>query len=1351
MKKPLSVALAFAALSAVSAEYYVNCQMDDYTGHDGTTPEKAYETIQEAVGRPNGSIIHVAPGRYDKGLGRASGHWWLQSRVSITDKNLTFIADEGAAKTFIVGEHDSDTGNYGPKAVRCVDVLDNSTDNKVVFKGFTLCDGATAASNSSHGGAGGAALCSNGSSGVPTAYFVDCVVSNCIGAVNLVFGGTWIRSHITHNDFTYNATANSDTGFSGARFLNSVFSHNRHVNADGTSRSANVSFVSGCKVVNCTLAANGCGFWGNSPIYKYNSLISACGFDGATDGEKNNAYDVVDNFLMIAPRLGDWRVRAGSLADGTAAAQYLAADVIALPDELESERCKDFYGRAYDTTTTFMMGAVQEKATQVAGAVRFGSTNATFGDPAFQPKVQDYVIPTAYPTNYLVKPVIAAGNRVYCYEFSACGLSEQTIRYPMMDDTLWVMPPPSTSTKLTISLNAATGVIYADAETTEAEGTQDGSADHPFRTLQQAAKAAADKNVIVAKKGTYKDGCGERVFPDATYKVRYYPGSKQVRLVSESGAAETFIEGAADPATGGNGTGATLLVARDNSNNAAVQGFTLRNGYSGTGYIAQSGKGPVWCYGKDLHFLDCVFTGNTGANAAVGGGDFRRCVFTGNTGANCVLISSSAFACAFYGNTIASGSVIGNVETGSSAWDNDLFDCSISGDGVHNTLDGRNPYDRYFNVAIAKGVAVSGTKGAYAGNMFGGFSAAAWTSGVTVGDPMFRSATDVHVFSLSPTTAVGASDAAAWWYYAETDLSGRPWAFDGKGGVVAGAYQDTFGGGVYVADDAGLSVSGCEVGFNEITEETTLAAGLAAGSARPIRGVVVNGEVHPFDESSAGLPSIALNVGPGLDYAVSVLYAEDRTWYVDAVNGSDTLKFGYNPGYAFKTLKKAMENRAAGDTVVALPGTYDEGEMFAPGTTLIPRRVVIPNDVTLVSRDGAATTVIKGRKSDVPPEPNKESANFIEGLGPNAIAGVFVNDAAVIRGFTITHGYTRGVMTDGAGNHGSYETNGGGVAGYGRVYDCVLTDNAAFRGGAGKNTKFYNCVFDGNKAIYGGGATSDAQHYGCLAKNNVCTKNSGWKSFFYWDVVENCTILDAMGGPGGYDRVLKNTLVWGDVGSCDWQSKDPGMTSANYVNCVFADRETGNIRSPAYHDKMTAGKGCKIVSPDNLKIDADGRPVVGANEAVDAGDPEIASYLTETDALGGQRIYNDALDVGALEGDWRGRYARDVSGRLVGTAASPAVTEQDGKVRLTDATAFSARQAERVTEAKDYVLNTTVSGAGTLTITIDGETFATLTEGSAQTKLTLDVNGMIGFAFAGEGYADIGRMRGTDGTLLLVR
>ena len=935
--------VTFAAATAPAGEYYVDCNMSDYTGHDGTTPAKAYETIQQAVSCPNGSVIHVAPGRYDKGLGRdatydengnrTGGHWWLKSRVSITDKDLTFIADKGAGRTFIVGEHDPETGNYGRGAVRCLDVLDNGTNNKVVFRGFTFCDGATQDVNDNHPGAGGAALISNGSGGVPTVYFIDCVVSNCIGAVGIISGGVWMRCHVTHNDFVYGAIARRDVGFQSAAFLNCVFSENRHIAADGSSRtSANVSFVSGCKLVNCTVAANGCTFWGNSPIYKYNSILSACKLDGTTAGEVNNAYDSVGKFLMIAPRLGDWRVRAGSDADGTADAQYLAQSVVQLPEELESERCVDFYGRPYDTSSPFMMGAVQESAAQVAGAVRFSGTNGTFGDPQYVPYVQDYAIPTTSRTNYLARPVLDEGGMVFDYvcTYSGGGAGASSTLLPSADGTLRVTPAPSSSTTLVLTVNPATGVLYADAETEEETSAQNGSAGHPFKTLRQAAEAAASWNVIIA-----------------------------------------------------------------------------------------------------------------------------------------------------------------------------------------------------------------------------------------------------------------------------------------------------------------------------------------------------------------------------------------------------------------------------------LPGTYDEGTMMAPGTTLTPRRVVLPANVMLMSRDGAAKTCIKGEASDVAPVPNNQQSGFIDGLGPHAVAGVYVAASAILRGFTVTNCYTRGVLENGSTNHGSYDTCGAAVAGSGCVYDCVLAGNAAFRGGGGKDSKFYRCLFRGNKAVYGGGATSDCWQYGCLSRDNVCNLNAYCGSFFYWQAVENCTVLDSMGGPCSSSHVLKNTLVWGSVGDCDWQNRE-AFTSANYANCVFADRETGYIRTAAYRDKMAAGAGCKVVSPDDIRLDGDGRPVVGANVAVDAGDVAATSYLADTDLLGGQRIYNGTIDVGALEGDWRGRYAECISRRIAVTQASPTVSERNGKVRLADMDTLAAQLVNPQAEARSFVVDAEVSGAGSLTISIDGIAVATLEEGGAGASLTL-CGGRLLFAFEGPGHADIGRMTSASATLILFR
>ena len=71
------------------------------------------------------------------------------------------------------------------------------------------------------------------------------------------------------------------------------------------------------------------------------------------------------------------------------------------------------------------------------------------------------------------------------------------------------------------------------------------------------------------------------------------------------------------------------------------------------------------------------------------------------------------------------------------------------------------------------------------------------------------------------------------------------------------------------------------------------------------------------------------------------------TLYVDAVGGNDASD-GSSEGEAFRTLAVAMNAADYGDTVIALPGTYDAGTMvpsqaqscYTAAPTL-PARVVV--------------------------------------------------------------------------------------------------------------------------------------------------------------------------------------------------------------------------------------------------------------------------------------------------------------------------------------------------------------------------------------------------------------------------
>jgi len=134
-------------------------------------------------------------------------------------------------------------------------------------------------------------------------------------------------------------------------------------------------------------------------------------------------------------------------------------------------------------------------------------------------------------------------------------------------------------------------------------------------------------------------------------------------------------------------------------------------------------------------------------------------------------------------------------------------------------------------------------------------------------------------------------------------------------------------------------------------------------------------------------------------------------------------------------------------------------------------------------------------------------------------------------------------------------------------------------------------------------------------------------------------------------------------------------------------------------------------------------------------------------------LNGSALDVGGFEHDWRKDYAADLTKRAVVTDVSPAVVETaDNKVRLVDGTILEAKIAYKAGAQARVPFSFAISGAGTLTITVDGVIAGTFTAGDTElawrTKKPVET---VVFSYEGDGYADIGKVSDALGFMMIVR
>ena len=1304
--RSFAMAIAFAATSAMADTWYVSPDGDNGAAGTESAP---FRTIQHAVGRANvNDTVVLLPGDYgaDQGTTNTTVSGNSSANRVVVDKPLTIIGRDGRDKTRIVGAWDTTEytdlpWGFGPNAVRCVWI--DSTASRTRLEGITFYKGsvpafASSSGGNTYGGGGGVLVNANDT----TATIVDCAFIDC-QAFN---GGGLCHSQQSANVkavrclFKRCRSSKFGTAMRGGSAYNCVFDDNGRTRfKNGEQKVVGAQMGNGGTegamsypqyVVNCTFVNNDNYAIGTvvTTMRIYNCIFANNGYVNASTGVKTaRAFSTSATYANCVSDIST------ITANNCTNVAFTTSSEVYSPFDGDYRLVSGARSLTYGSATYLDNIPEEFRDTDFCGNAR------TTDDAVYCGAVQDVADAaasgvaigfTADGDWYLDGEKLEIRTRTWKAEegwpkprhvkFVPVD-GKALVRFSIGGVNTWPLRDDSawfTSSKA--------GQVQTVAATTTSNifyadpvnGSDDTGDGSEANPYRTLNKAVKKTTVNFVVRALPGDYCTATEEYGGEKNRVVVPDTLEgnLRVVAVGGPENTFITGASDPSNDSNGTGANAV-------RCIAVASTNAHCAAFQGFTLRDGRtGPndtVPSMGAAIYNIDNAY--NNFNTAFLLDSVVTNC--SGNRG-GCVA-GGNAYRCKFY-------------------------DCKSFNGGGQCLL-------RYCSVVSSLFVGCGG-KSQLFGNTAKGYNCTIWGS---VGDV--------------PQSVYNGSNAKGYLY---NSVSGKPSGNDIHGDTV---------------DDQLVYTLYCRMDTNPNTFTTAVkedplklldatsgdyrlafdSAGLYLASTSYMMSCMdLNGNPFLFDGTSYQAGCYAARVGGVL--------------YVDAANGSDA-NDGLSEETAFQTLASAMSAADYGDTLVALPGIYDTGTMvptlaqscYTTAPTL-PARVVVKKGVTLESRDGADTTIIKGSASP--------STSRSDGCGDGAVRGVFLCDGATLRGFTVTGGRTlynstsSTIDTMGGGVCGAYSATDGDASQYrGLVDNCIISNNAARTGGGAQYGTYRNCRFFGN-SVYNnmGYALCRGLAEGCVFKGNG---PGNGHSVCYNCKVVNCTLFGGQAGASSSNR----GLVFNE-GSTDLAK---GLTILNSIvlgnyqaravtNCYFL---TGAVNTLTVNLSGTAPKESGIVTGSASVIDEDGKPVAGA-AVIDTGMNDIcpAALAAGLDLAGTRRILNSAIDIGAREYDWGKPWGNAIGGRrlAIDDMPSDAALGQDGKSLVFGAPAIGeAGVPVAMTwtgngNGAAYDFTAIVTGAGTLVVTANGAEIATITaaDGAKALKFTsaLDSNSLL-FAYDG--------------------